>query len=61
MAGQMEEKYAGFRDYDETCTEEVVLFCKLLFVADKDSIVATLGKRCIGPQEDCPRFFACMA
>lgn len=39
------EKYAEFREYDEICKEEGVLFCKLLFVADKDSIASTLGKR----------------
>ena len=44
MAGKM-RKYEEFRDYDETCKEEGVLFCKLLFVADKDSIASTLGKR----------------
>eukprot|EP00934_Nitzschia_sp_Nitz4_P003730 Nitzschia sp. Nitz4//scaffold380_size13111//5510//7999//NITZ4_008982-RA/size13111-augustus-gene-0.39-mRNA-1//-1//CDS//3329549879//3720//frame0 len=41
---EREEKYAEFRAYDEAC-ENHVLFCKLLFVTDKDSIATTLGKR----------------
>lgn len=39
------EKYEEFRKYDAKCREEGVLFFKLLFVSDKDSIAATLGKR----------------
>jgi hypothetical protein len=39
------KKYEEFRAYDAKCKEEGVLFFKLLFVADKDSIAATLGKR----------------
>jgi polyphosphate kinase 2 (PPK2 family) len=39
------EKYEEFRNYDAVCRQEGVLFCKLLFVADKDSIASTLGKR----------------
>lgn len=39
------ERYNEFRSYDARCREEGVLFCKLLFVADKDSIATTLGKR----------------
>lgn len=38
-------KYEEFRAYDAKCKEEGVLFAKLLFVADKDSIASTLGKR----------------
>ena len=38
-------KYDEFRMYDARCREEGVLFFKLLFVADKDSIASTLGKR----------------
>ena len=38
-------RYDDFRAYDAQCKEEGVLFFKLLFVADKDSIAATLGKR----------------
>ncbi|CAJ1930945.1 unnamed protein product [Cylindrotheca closterium] len=39
------KKYDEFRQYDAKCREEGVLLFKLLFVADKDSIAATLGKR----------------
>eukprot|EP00980_Cylindrotheca_fusiformis_P028310 scaffold22591_cov125-Cylindrotheca_fusiformis.AAC.6 len=39
------KKYEEFRVYDAKCKEEGVLFFKLLFVADKDSIASTLGKR----------------
>lgn len=39
------KKYDEFRQYDAKCREEGVLFFKLLFVADKDSIASTLGKR----------------
>jgi hypothetical protein len=38
-------KYKEFRSYDATCQKEGVLFCKLLFVTNKDSIASTLGKR----------------
>jgi len=38
-------KYQEFQAYDAICRDKGVLFCKLLFVADKDSIAATLGKR----------------
>jgi hypothetical protein len=37
--------YEEFREYDAKCREEGVLFCKFLFVASKDSIASTLGKR----------------
>jgi len=40
-----EERYDEFRSYDALCRQNDVLFCKLLFVADKDSIASTLGKR----------------
>jgi hypothetical protein len=40
-----EERYDEFRSYDTICRQDGVLFCKLLFVADKDSIASTLGKR----------------
>ncbi len=40
-----EERYDEFRSYDALCRHDGVLFCKLLFVADKDSIASTLGKR----------------
>jgi polyphosphate kinase 2 (PPK2 family) len=42
---QKMEKYEEFRMYDAVCRDKGVLFCKLLFVADKDSIASTLGKR----------------
>eukprot|EP00539_Tryblionella_compressa_P014177 CAMPEP_0178819250 /NCGR_PEP_ID=MMETSP0746-20121128/2870_1 /TAXON_ID=913974 /ORGANISM="Nitzschia punctata, Strain CCMP561" /LENGTH=819 /DNA_ID=CAMNT_0020480499 /DNA_START=138 /DNA_END=2597 /DNA_ORIENTATION=- len=38
-------KYEEFRQYDAMCRVEDVLFIKLLFVADRDSIAGTLGKR----------------
>jgi hypothetical protein len=38
-------KYQEFRSYDATCHKEGILFCKLLFVTNKDSIASTLGKR----------------
>jgi hypothetical protein len=38
-------KYEEFRQYDAMCRVMDVLFIKLLFVADRDSIAATLGKR----------------
>lgn len=39
------QKYCEFRSYDADCRKNGVLFCKILFVTDKDSIAATLGKR----------------
>mmetsp|Transcript_59263 Transcript_59263/g.144912 ORF Transcript_59263/g.144912 Transcript_59263/m.144912 type:complete len:878 (-) Transcript_59263:4409-7042(-) len=39
------EKYQEFVTFDEECRSDGVLFLKLLFVADKDSIALTLGKR----------------
>jgi polyphosphate kinase 2 (PPK2 family) len=39
------KKYEEFRSYDIHCREEGVMFLKFFFVADKDSIAATLGKR----------------
>ena len=40
------EKYKEFNEYDRTCySDEGILFFKCLFVTDKDSIAATLGKR----------------
>jgi hypothetical protein len=42
---EKEAKYDEFRSYDTKCRQEGVLFCKLLFVADRDSIASTLGKR----------------
>ena len=42
---EKEAKYDEFRSYDTQCRLDGVLFCKLLFIADKDSIASTLGKR----------------
>jgi hypothetical protein len=38
-------KYEEFREFDANCRRDDVLLLKLLFVADKDSIASTLGKR----------------
>jgi polyphosphate kinase 2 (PPK2 family) len=38
-------RYAEFRKFDRGCRLNDILFLKLLFVTDKDSIAATLGKR----------------
>ena len=39
------EKYREFIEFDRWCFENRILFLKLLFVTDRDSIAATLGKR----------------
>jgi polyphosphate kinase 2 (PPK2 family) len=39
------EYYQEFCDFDQDCQAKNILFCKVLFVSDKDSIAATLGKR----------------
>ena len=39
------KRYEEFRTYDASCRENGVMFCKLLFVTDRDSIASTLGKR----------------
>lgn len=39
------EKYREFMDFDRWCFEHRILFLKLLFVTNRDSIAATLGKR----------------
>lgn len=39
------KRYEEFRAYDYTCRSQGVLFCKVMFVTDRDSIAATLGKR----------------
>ena len=39
------ERYTEFRQYDYNCRLNDVLFCKVFFVADRDSIAKTLGKR----------------
>jgi polyphosphate kinase 2 (PPK2 family) len=38
-------RYQQFREYDYNCSKEGVLFCKIFYCADKDSIAKTLGKR----------------
>lgn len=39
------DRYEEFRTFDLECQQKGILFCKLLFVTDKDSISETLGKR----------------
>ncbi|KAI2512599.1 hypothetical protein MHU86_1818 [Fragilaria crotonensis] len=39
------QRFAEFRAFDRDCQKNNILFFKLLFVTDKDSIAATLGKR----------------
>jgi polyphosphate kinase 2 (PPK2 family) len=39
------QRYEEFRTYDYNCRAEGVLFCKVFFVTDRDSIAGTLGKR----------------
>jgi hypothetical protein len=39
------ERYEEFRTFDFNCRNEGVLFCKVFFVSDRDSIASTLGKR----------------
>jgi hypothetical protein len=43
--GEKVQKYEEFREFDAQCRRDDVLLLKLLFVADKDSIASTLGKR----------------
>ena len=38
-------RYEEFRAFDLECDQRGILFCKLLFVTDRDSIAETLGKR----------------
>ncbi|KAL3795879.1 hypothetical protein HJC23_002150 [Cyclotella cryptica] len=39
------KRYKEFRDFDRQCREQGILFLKLLFVTNRDSIARTLGKR----------------
>jgi hypothetical protein len=39
------EKYREFLDFEKECLNKNILFLKLLFVTNRDSIAATLGKR----------------
>mmetsp|Transcript_11893 Transcript_11893/g.21446 ORF Transcript_11893/g.21446 Transcript_11893/m.21446 type:complete len:409 (-) Transcript_11893:271-1497(-) len=43
---EKKKKYEEFIDFDKQCREKGVLFLKLLFVTNRDSIAKTLGKRC---------------
>ena len=40
-----QDRYQEFLEFDERCMDQNILFCKLLFLADRDSIAKTLGKR----------------
>lgn len=39
------KRYEEFRTFDLNCRKEGVMFCKVFFVSDRDSIASTLGKR----------------
>lgn len=39
------KKYREFMAFDRECFDNNILFLKLLFVTNRDSIAATLGKR----------------
>lgn len=39
------DRYKEFKEFDAQCRRDNILFCKLLFVTDRDAIAATLGKR----------------
>ena len=40
-----EKRYEEFREFDRTCREKGILFLKLFFVTNRDSIAKVLGKR----------------
>jgi hypothetical protein len=40
-----EKRYQEFRDFDHMCRDKGILFLKLLFATNRDSIAKTLGKR----------------
>ena len=40
-----EERFREFKEFDRMMYEKRFLFCKLLFVTNRDSIASTLGKR----------------
>ncbi len=42
---EKQRRYYEFHKFEEKCTSEGILFLKLLFVTDRDSISSTLGKR----------------
>jgi len=39
------EYYASFQNFEEECISQSILFFKILFITDRDSICKTLGKR----------------
>lgn len=39
------ERYREFMAFDAECRKNNILFCKLMFVTNRDSIASTLGKR----------------
>ena len=39
------DRYKEFKEFDAQCRRDSILFCKLLFVTDRDAIARTLGKR----------------
>lgn len=39
------DRYREFMQFDADCTKKKILFIKLMFVANRDSIAGTLGKR----------------
>lgn len=38
-------RYREFMEFDKECKRKNILFCKLMFVTNRDSIASTLGKR----------------
>jgi hypothetical protein len=40
-----QERYREFMEFDAKCHDDNILFCKLLFIVDRDSVARTLGKR----------------
>jgi polyphosphate kinase 2 (PPK2 family) len=44
-AAEKRDRYREFMAFDADCKKNNILFCKLMFVTNRDSIAATLGKR----------------
>lgn len=42
---ERQQRYQEFIEFDKKCREKDILFLKLLFVTNRDSIAKTLGKR----------------
>lgn len=42
---EQEQRQQEFLDFDNKCREDSIMFVKLLFVTDRDTIAHTLGKR----------------